>query len=378
MRVLHSAAFLNPTTGILNQMEGERQAALALGGHWEVGLFCPACFECDLPTLVSYRDLGKWPEWLCSIRKVLRWILLRVKYHLWLYSRKDIDVYVLRYGVHDPFQMLFTWLSKKPVYFLHHTLEVPELRQAGRLSAWIRTPLERCLGPLSIKGAQGVIGVTPEIAEYERKRACSRRGISHVYPNGILYGPPVAEDRRAGRQEWIFVASYFYPWHGLDLLLNALRESNHDVVLHVVGKVSDDDRAIALRDKRVVLHGMLSSEEIRDLSGQCCLGLSSFALNRKGMREACTLKVREYLRMGLPVAAGHKEVFPEEFPYFCDSGVNMGALFSFSTGVQDVSRSLVSEAARPYIDKTVLLAGLVRAIASDCGRDSSKDFGLLS
>src|SRR5690606_39054416 len=100
---------------------------------------------------------------------------------------------------------------------------------------------------------------------------------------------------------------------------------------------------------------------------QCCLGLSSFALDRKGMHEACTLKVREYLMMGLPVGAGHKEVFPEGFPYFFDAGVDVNALFSFAGRVGKVSRSLVSEAARPYIDKTVLLTGLVRAISKDCG-----------
>lgn len=366
MRVLHSAAFLKPTSGILNQMGGERQAALDLEEEWEVSLFCPEGITCDFPVLVTYRDFGKWPKWLCSMRKAFRWILLRAKYHLWLYSRKDVDVYVLRYGVHDPFQALFTWLSKKPVYFLHHTLEVPELRQAGRLSAWLRTPLEQCLGPLSIWGARGIVGVTPEIADYELQRVCRRRGISHVYPNGILYGSPVAEDRRTERQEWLFVASYFYPWHGLDRLLAAFKKVDHDVVLHVVGELSNDDHVAALKDKRVVLHGMLSSAEIRDLSGQCCLGLSSFALDRKGMREACTLKVREYLMMGLPVAAGHKEIFPEEFHYFCDTGVDMGSLLSFSARVRHVSRLSVSEAAKPYIDKTILLANLIRAIRSDC------------
>jgi hypothetical protein len=181
-----------------------------------------------------------------------------------------------------------------------------------------------------------------------------------------LYGFPVADDRRAGCQEWLFVASYFYPWHGLDRLLAAMREVDYEVILHVVGEISDADRAVALKDRRVVLHGLLSSQEIQALSGQCCLGLSSFALDRKGMREACTLKVREYLMMGLPVAAGHKEVFPEEFPYFYDTGVDVDALFAFAERVKNVSRTLVSEAARPYIDKTVLLASLVRAIVLDC------------
>ena len=146
MRVLHSAAFLNPTTGILNQMEDERRAALSLGHEWEVTLFCPAGIGYDLPLLMSYEDIGEWPKLLGAVRKVLRWIILRSRYHLWLYSRKDVDVYVLRYSVHDPFQVFFAWLTRKPVYFLHHTLEVPELRQAGRLSAWVRAPLEQFFG----------------------------------------------------------------------------------------------------------------------------------------------------------------------------------------------------------------------------------------
>lgn len=370
MKVIHSAAFLKPTLGILNQMVDECQSAKFLGIEWEVRVFCPDGANLDLPIVMPFKDVGAWPQLFGALNKAVRWVLLRIKYHLWLYSRKDVDVYILRYSVHDPFQALFAWFSRKPVYFLHHTLEVPELRQAGRLSAWIRAPLEQILGPLGMRGVHGIIGVTKEIVGYELKRSRRRRISNHVYPNGILYGLPYAEDRRAARQEWLFVASYFYPWHGLDRLLAALKNEDHlDFILHVVGEVSKDDHAAALKDKRVVLHGLLSSQEIRALSGRCCLGLSSFALDRKGMREACTLKVREYLMMGLPVAAGHKEVFPEEFPYFCDAGVDVDALFSFAERIKNVPRSSVAEAARSYIDKTVLLAQLVRAIALDCGRE---------
>ncbi len=44
-----------------------------------------------------------------------------------------------------------------------------------------------------------------------------------VYPNGILYsdGDDALVDRRGDRPEIIFVASYFFDWHGLDALFDS-------------------------------------------------------------------------------------------------------------------------------------------------------------
>ena len=58
-----------------------------------------------------------------------------------------------------------------------------------------------------------------------------------VHPNGILYADDsdMPADRRGDVPELIFVASYFFEWHGLDTLLDSMDESDEDGRLHLVG-----------------------------------------------------------------------------------------------------------------------------------------------
>ncbi|MFX8895379.1 glycosyltransferase family 1 protein, partial [Acinetobacter baumannii] len=88
---------------------------------------------------------------------------------------------------------------------------------------------------------------------------------------------------------------------------------NDDFILHIVGDVSVEDELLAKKDSRVILHGPLTNIEISQLMSKMWIGLASFGLFRKRMKEACTLKVREYLNYGLPIYSGHKDIFPEEF-----------------------------------------------------------------
>lgn len=346
-------------------MESESHAAKELGLDWEVKLYCLAgavngCAiaehleQISIPTLIP-----------SFVVKGLQWIRLRYRYYRWLFSMTDIDVYLLRYNVHDPFQAVFAMFSRKRVYFVHHAVEVPELRLAGGMSAWLRAPLERLIGPIGLRHVFGIIGVTDEIVEHEKHRISSRFKIGHVYPNGISYDSEPLPDNREGQQQWIFVSSYFYPWQGLDRLLASLRESDIEVTLHLVGELSEDHRQLLAGESRVVVHGELTIDEIKGVAGQCCVGVSSMALDRQGLEEACALKVREYLQMGLPVVAGYREVLPEGFPYFCNTGADVDLIFNFAQQLLNVDRQAISDDARPYIDKVKLLSKLHSEIVAD-------------
>jgi hypothetical protein len=76
------------------------------------------------------------------------------------------------------------------------------------------------------------------------------------------------------------------------------------------------------------------------------------------MREACTIKVREYLRAGLPVYSGHSDVFPPSFPFFKEGPCSVDSIMAFAEKNEGVARADVSEAARPYIEKDRLVEGL--------------------
>lgn len=363
MKVLHSTAFLTPSAGQLTQLQWERASALALGLNWDTKVYCPAgamqpseltCFSSE----VSASDRAGW------LRKGPAWFRFRHAYHNWLQSMSDdYDVFVLRYYFHDPYQYAFVRRAKCPVYFVHHTLEVPEMFSSHSLPGYLRGVGDMLLGPATLRRANGIIGVTREIADYECARANLDKEHSFVYPNGVEYTNTVIDDNRSGIPEFLFVAGTFAVWHGLDDLLETLKISRENIRLHLVGHVPERERLTAQNDQRVVLHGSMGHAEIRTLAAACDLGLSSFRLDRNNMKQACTLKVRDYLSMGLPVYAGYEDIFPQKFPFFVNGPLDIGAMVAFANRCRNITRREVSDAARPYIEKQVLLRSLADFIA---------------
>jgi len=358
MKILHAASMLKPPSGIVNQMNWERKAAMELGIDWSVKIFCPKNAVNDecLAVFSSFIDAN---DKISFLHKVYKWFVLRIEYNCWLMKiLNQYDVIVLRYYVHDPFQLLFVCFSNKPVLFVHHTLEVPELAMEGGLLGKLRASLELLIGKVTLKKAAGSIGVTSEILSYELNRYGQQNKYSFLYPNGILFDNKELDDKRTNTPEFIFVASFFYSWHGLDLLLDAIENNDSNFILHLVGRLSNNDYSRAARDPRIILHGELQYQEIRDIASSCWLGISSLALFRNKMNEACTLKVREYLTMGLPVYASYKEVFPDSFIHFKQGNVDINEIIDYSLQQLVYSRQSIADESRIYIDKNILLADL--------------------
>jgi len=151
---------------------------------------------------------------------------------------------------------------------------------------------------------------------------------------------------------------------GLDLLIDAASKSSSDFKIHLVGKLSQEHRETLASDERFILHGTLERPAIERLMGDCIVGLSTFALFRIGFTEGNTLKVREYLRAGLPVYAGYKEIFDDDFPFYRNGPVDMEKILEFADDIIDVDRSTISQAAKPIIDKSVVLSNIYKDLQS--------------
>jgi glycosyltransferase involved in cell wall biosynthesis len=362
MKILHAAFMVNPLAGVRNQMSWETLAAKELGLNWDTRLFCchPAPPESGL---IVQAKLGSIPVDGKSTTFVSR-TKLHIDYLRWLRSvEKDYDAILLRDNASDPFQAGFVRTNKCPVFTVHHTLEVPELNNSySGYSRIAHVGLEKLTEKFTLSATHGTIAVTGEILRYEGARNRHTAGKpGYIYPNGIYYendsgGGP--QDTRGEIPELLFIASHFAPWHGLDRLLESLPGSDAPFILHLVGRLSAADKAAAAADSRIKLHGWLDSISIQTLSRKCWLGLSSFALDRNGMQQACTLKVREYLYHGLPVYANYKDVFPEEFRYYRTGNPDIRDILHYGWSVRDATRSEVSEAARPFISKSALLQAL--------------------
>lgn len=366
IRILHSAALLRPSSGMLTQMEWEQEAADDLGLLWAVKMYCPSDTRGDWSIL--HRDpavVTGTPD--STLKKLRAWLRLRFRYHRWLLAQQDsIDIFLLRYYVHDPFQMWFVQECSKPVYFVHHTLEVPELRLPGTPTARLRAQLERIVGKRCLSAATGIIGVTDEIVRYEKSRTNRDTMRSFVYPNGIhITKTPVNDTRSASVPEFLFVAN-FSPWHGLDILLQEVSQSEQRFLLHLVGRIPNALQPYT-HDPRIQVHGELVHDEILKLSEQCWIGLASFALKRKEMQQACPLKVREYLMLGLPVYGDYTDCFPPGSAFFRKGSTRIDEVIEFAHETRHLRKDEVLSMARAWIDKKLLVSELHDALRTEHG-----------
>jgi len=356
---------MTPSAGQIAQMSWEQMAAQSLSIPWETRFFCP---RGSMPELnISHFSTTVGMENRRSLlAKARAWPRFRHEYYDWLLSvQHEYDALLIRYNFHDPVQLQFLRTVRKPVYLVHHTLEVPELFSSHTLLGTLRGVADAMMAPRTLRAAYGVVGVTSEIADYEVNRSRGAVVSSFVYPNGIEYDGPLAIDQRQGVPQLLFVAGIFAAWHGLDILLASLRRCDSDLVLHLVGQVGPAERELALSDPRVRLHGHIPRDAIASIAASCDVGISSLMLERNSMRQACTLKVREYLKLGLPVYAGYEDVFPENFPYYRNGPCDIEAMLSFASAMRTVRRQVVADAARPFIEKSVLLRRLHEFISCD-------------
>lgn len=360
MKVLHAAFMVHPIPGVMNQMQWELMAAAEHGMDWDTRLFCRFAGTPNGRLIVPAPPSS--PSRKGAVRRWGDRIALHRAYFRWLAEQAPrYDAILLRYNASDPLQARFIRHTNTPVFPIHHTLEVPELRHsyraAGRL---IRVGLEQLSGRATFGAASGIVAVTDEILHYERNRVGGPVTPGYVYPNGIFYPvhPGTDDDGRGGTPEILFIASHFAHWHGLDLLLDSLEHSHSKFILHLVGTLYPADHARAAADPRIRLHGLLDIADVHRLSQRCWLGLSSFALERKQMEQACTLKVREYLLNGLPVYASHRDVFPDDFAYYRMGPPHIEQILAYARSIRSAGRREVAELARPFISKSSLLAGL--------------------
>ena len=338
------------SSGIVLQMYNEYKAAKKIGIPYDVKIFMP---EQNVPD--KYKEIIHFFK-IENTAKFLIWCEIRKKYYEWLNTKQStIDIYVLRYLFYDPYQYFFIKDISKKVYLVHHTLELPELRMNG-IKGNIQALLDNYWGNKSIRAAFGVVGVTDEIVKYEKERIKCNNKIGVIYPNGItVTKDEILDSRKMAIPEILFVASYFYDWHGLDLLIEAARKSNLDFIIHIVGNVSDKDLENMKEDKRFIIHNSLTSEEIDKLSAKCWIALGSFALYRKKLTQGSTLKVREYLSNGLPVFSGHQDIFPESFIFYKYESLNIDNIVDFAYKMRIFDKVDIKLKAEKYISKEILL-----------------------
>lgn len=281
--------------------------------------------------------------------------------------QNDYDLILLRYSVHDFFLLNFLRKTNKPVFLVHHTLESKELLLDGMLIGQIRSFLEKVIGSMVNKLAMGQIGVTEEILNSISSKT-NENSFRFVYPNGIIYESLPSRPILNEIPSFLFVSSSFQPWHGLDRLIKSMSLNSQKFTIHIVGTLTEQQQKECLKDDRLILHGQLNQFEISKLASTCNVGIASLAMDRAGLTQGSTLKVREYLSMGLPVAADHRDIFPEDWQYFKKISVNpsllIEELLNFSKKSKNTDKQTVQISAMPFIHKKETLKSLYSSILS--------------
>lgn len=151
-----------------------------------------------------------------------------------------------------------------------------------------------------LKNANAIITVTYELANnqhftkfnipimtcpnsYNMRKNINRKNIANLSETNSLF----------------FIGSPNQAWHGTDII-EILAKKIPLFNFHIVGVkgISHDN---------IYYHGYLQEKDYLPIMQQCCICIGTLALFRINLREACPLKVREYLARGFPVIIGYKD-----------------------------------------------------------------------
>lgn len=327
----------------IEEMTGPWQKLIAQLTSWrrlehEVALFAvwrgPSAPAAVAGVEVSVAPYRGWPGHVAAVTKAARACLA------W-----GPDVVYCRYDVHYP--ALPRLARERPLVLEINTDDLTDYAVDG---SRLRHLYNRLTRRLTLAAAAGFVFVTRELAASGRFPMGKPRT---VIANGVdlwevKEGPaPANESPRL-----VVLATNDAVWNGLDLLASMARRFpswRFDVVGAVRRPPPGGWPA------NVVRHGTLFPTEYGPLLDAADAGVGPLALYRKSMAEACPLRVREYLRHGLPVVSAHEDTdFPEGAPFILQlpnrPGGAEGSLERVGAFVEGLRGRRVPRAAVAHID----------------------------
>lgn len=300
MKVAYLAHFRGGSeSGILQKVAAQTAAWTELGA--QVGLFAATSAEGmdawrAIRAAVSVRTTPAGPLGLLREREdlvadVRRWAP---------------DVVYTRHGLVYP--GIVRLASRWPLVVEVNGDDLAEFRLQSLKRYW----LARLTRGLLLRRTAGLVFVTRELAASPRFTRYRRPGV--VIANGIDLSsvkpaPPVDNPQ----PRLVFLGHPDTPWHGVEHVVElaaAFPEWRIDIVGPALGALS------MAPPHNLHTHGPMTSSEYRPLLANADVALGTLGLYRKGMTEASSLKVREYLASGLPVILGHRDTdFPDGAPF---------------------------------------------------------------
>lgn len=144
----------------------------------------------------------------------------------------------------------------------------------------------------------GFIGVTDEISESYAKYKKPYRTIG----NSIYIDETQVVSRTVSDSiKLIFVGTPGCEWHGVDKFVT-MAKMFPKYEFYLVGP-----KLAEVSVKNIHQVGFLDKEELYELYKDIDVAVGTLALHRNGMKQACPLKVREYLSFGIPTIISYQD-----------------------------------------------------------------------
>jgi hypothetical protein len=201
------------------------------------------------------------------------------------------DVLYSRYFLYN--RALVSLVRMFPSVLEVNSDDLAEYRQSSIGVRWVN----RLTRDEVYRGFDALVVVTEElgrrVGREEQRRMCLGNGIA----DADISGSPVPNNPFPVIG---FIGSEGAYWHGLDELA-FFAERHPDFEFRVIGQPLT---------KKLPNVRCLGAMPHRDAAGElakCDLAFSTMGLYRKRMDEACPLKSRQYLALGLPVVIGYKD-----------------------------------------------------------------------
>lgn len=213
------------------------------------------------------------------------------------------DMVYLRYDVWS--RNLSSIMDKYPTVLELNTLDVKEFKvlveKERSFKSVLRFYAYVMLRSRIFSKAAGCVSVTHEIANHD---SVSRYALpTVVVPNGLNINVFPVVQRMSSPDDPIalfFIATPGQPWHGVDYIVEMAKKLP-EYEFHIVG-ISGGEAL-----PNIFWHGYLEQSEYLNILAKCNICIGTMAIFRNEMKEACPLKVREYLAYGYPVIAGYKD-----------------------------------------------------------------------
>ena len=249
---------------------------------------------------VRVRELLPFLSHLMIPWKISRWIAAR-----------EFSITHLILRTHFPTPMFGPAFSDRSYTLVteHHTILEAELRSGRRTSGWMLAQMAKLFRPFADAVTDAKVALTSEILSSEsfsKPSIVIGNASSHSGIGGVSYPEFNGRDLHI-----LTVLSKDFPWNGLERMLESVdlwtaSEPNLRVTFSVLGSVNVRNTPA---NNRVSINylGFMSIDQIRKVAASAHLGFSTLGLWKKSLEEACSLKSRLYIDLGLPYISGYRD-----------------------------------------------------------------------